>query len=94
MNNPDQTTIERPLIEESADATGDAIVDHLQIAQTEEKSTKETYSQMMGMVLRASLQEINEYKTLIDTAKTQAKKDFYLRKIKKVTKRLSRLLPT
>lgn len=61
------------------------------VAQTQEG--KKSMSQMMSMVLMASLQEIQEYTAKIKDAKTQAKRDFYNKKIQKVSKRLKRLMP-
>lgn len=48
---------------------------------------------MFQMFLQTALAEVAEYNVLIKAAKTQAKRDFYQKKIKKVTKRLQRLLP-
>lgn len=48
---------------------------------------------MFQMFLQTAMTEITEYTALIKDAKTQAKRDFYQKKIKKVTKRLQKLLP-
>lgn len=48
---------------------------------------------MFQMFLQTALAEVAEYNVLIKAAKTQAKRDYYQKKIKNVTKRLQRLLP-
>lgn len=74
------------------DMTFDAAAETISnVAQTQEG--KKSMSQMMSMVLMASLQEIQEYTAKIKDAKTQAKRDFYNKKIQKVSKRLKRLMP-
>lgn len=48
---------------------------------------------VLQMYLQTAMAEVAEYTRNIQGAKTQAKKDFYQKKIKKVTKRLQKLLP-
>lgn len=60
--------------------------------QTALEHTKAS-SSLMGMALQASLQEIARYLKLIEEAKTDAKRNFYRKKIKKVTSRLRQILP-
>ncbi len=88
MNQPDQTLIEQTSIDVVDDLT-----DQPTPARNATESVSGTYAQMLGLTLQASLQEITEYTNLIKTAKTQAKKDYYQRKIKKIAKRLQRVLP-
>lgn len=57
------------------------------------RTTGKTDLTMFQMFLQTALAEVAEYNVLIKAAKTQAKRDFYQKKIKKVTKRLQRLLP-
>lgn len=48
---------------------------------------------MFQMFLQTALAEVAEYNVQIKSAKTQAKRDYYQKKIKNVTKRLQKLLP-
>lgn len=86
MNKPDPTINQEPDstdLNPSLDATSPATL----------SNTPDPMLEMMGFALRSALEEIAAYKELIDSAKTQAKRDLYLRKIKNTTKRLRRLLP-
>lgn len=57
------------------------------------RNTGKTELTMFQMFLQTALAEVAEYNVLIKAAKTQAKRDYYQKKIKNVTKRLKRLLP-
>lgn len=57
------------------------------------RQTGKTEVTMFQMFLQTALAEVAEYNVLIKAAKTQAKRDYYQKKIKNVTKRLQRLLP-
>lgn len=86
MNKPDPTIsqeLDSTNLNPSLDATSPATL----------SNTPDPMLEMMGFALRSALEEIAAYKELIDSAKTQAKRDLYLRKIKNTTKRLRRLLP-
>ncbi len=76
------------------DLPQDTQIDLDTILQLQQKNdaTKATNS-MLSLTLQASLQEIAGYLKLIEEAKTNAKRDFYRKKIKKVTLRLRRILP-
>lgn len=67
--------------------------DRLTTALENFRKNGKTELTMFQMFLQTALSEITEYNALIKDAKTQAKRDFYKKKIKKVTKRLQRLLP-
>lgn len=61
--------------------------------QLERSRAAREFDELLGFALQSALEEVAEYTRLIETAKTQAKRDFYKKKIAKVTKRLGRVIP-
>lgn len=93
MQNDQSENVQTPLNSDlTFEEAARALSEELRKAHIARKVGKTSMADMMGHVLQTSLAEIQEYTELIKHAKTKAKADYYQKKIRNVSKRLSRMI--